>query len=194
MASTLRLLPAFPISDSDDSDAALIARARTNRSDFAPIYRRFAPEIYAYCYRALGSREDAEDATSQVFTQALDRLYQLRDDNIRPWLYRIAHNVIIDMARKRRPERLLDDAAAISPESASPESQALASEQRERLLRALNTLSERDRRLVELRLAGLTGEEIALVLGCSHGAVRVAHHRAIDRLRAALSVEEDRRD
>ena len=190
MASTFHLLPAMPIADSADSDAALLGRARLDRADFAPIYRRYAPDIYRYCYRCLGSREDAEDATSQVFTQALARLSQLRDDNFRPWIYRIAHNVVIDMTRKARPSTSLDDAEVHASTAPSPESEALAHEQQERVAAALATLSERDRQLVQLRLAGLTGEEIAAVLDCSHGAIRVAHHRALDRLRAVLTDQE----
>jgi len=52
---------------------------------------------------------------------------------------------------------------------------------------ALSSLSERDRQLVFLRLAGLSGIEIAHVLNCSHAAVRVAHLRALDRLRVILT-------
>lgn len=190
MASTLHLVPAMPIADSADSDAALLDRARIDRAAFAPIYRRYAPDIYRYCYRCLGSREDAEDATSQVFTLALSKLSQLRDDNIRPWIYRIAHNVVIDMSRKARPTASLDDAVVHASAVPSPESEALANEQQQRLIEAMATLSERDRQLVQLRLAGLTGEEIAIVLDCSHGAIRVAHHRAIERLRVVLADQE----
>jgi len=180
----------LPLADSVDSDAALLERARIDRSYFAPIYRRYAPDIFRYCYRCLGSREDAEDATSQVFTQAISKLSQLQDDNIRPWIYRIAHNVVIDISRKARPTTSLDDADATSSDMFSPESEALANEDRERVERALATLPARDRQLVQLRLAGLTGEEIAIVLDCSHGAVRVAHHRAIERLRVILTDQE----
>ena len=190
MASTLHLVPVLPLADSVDSDAALLERARIDRSYFAPIYRRYAPDIFRYCYRCLGSREDAEDATSQVFTQAISKLSQLQDDNIRPWIYRIAHNVVIDISRKARPTTSLDDADATSSDMFSPESEALANEDRERVERALATLPARDRQLVQLRLAGLTGEEIAIVLDCSHGAVRVAHHRAIERLRVILTDQE----
>jgi RNA polymerase sigma factor (sigma-70 family) len=190
MASTFRLVSAMPIADSADSDAALLDRARVDRADFAPIYRKYAPDIYRYCYRCLASREDAEDATSQVFTQAISRLSQLRDSNFRPWIYRIAHNVVIDMTRKSRPTAPLEEADARFISISSPESDALAREQQELVLNALATLSERDRQLVQLRLAGLTGEEIAIVLDCSHGAVRVAHHRAMERLRVILADQE----
>ncbi len=190
MAATLRLIPAINLQESSDSDAALLKRARIDRAAFAPIYRRYAPDIYRYCYRCLGSREDAEDATSQVFTLAIAKLNQLQDDNIRPWIYRIAHNVVIDLSRKKRPTSPLDEAAARSSGESSPESEALQHELQARVNDALASLSERDRQLVQLRLAGLTGEEIAAILHCSHGAVRVAHHRAIERLRVVLADTE----
>lgn len=194
MASTLRLVHPINLPDVADSDAAVLARARADRSAFAPIYHRYAADIYRYCYRCLGSREDAEDATSQVFTQAIGHLHQLRDDNIRSWIYRIAHNVVIDKARRERPTASLAEIHQSYAVEPSPESHAIAAERSERVLAAMETLSPRDRQLVLLRLNGLTGEEIATVLGITHGTVRVAHHRAIERLRAILADEEKRRD
>jgi RNA polymerase sigma-70 factor (ECF subfamily) len=192
MGSTLPLVPTVSYSEPVDSDAELLIRARHDRAAFAPIYRRYAPDIYRYCYRCLGTREDAEDATSQVFIQALAGLPGLRDDNVRPWIYRIAHNVVVDMARERRPSAPFDEAFIETHDIASPEAETLGREQQARLLAALASLSERDRQLVQLRLAGLTGQEIAEALQCSHGAVRVAHHRALERLRALLIDEGDR--
>jgi RNA polymerase sigma factor (sigma-70 family) len=191
MAATFRLVPTASYQEPVDSDAVLLDRARLDRAAFAPVYRRYAPDIYRYCYRCLGSREDAEDATSQVFTQALAGLHQLRDDNLRPWIYRIAHNVVIDMTRRNRPQSTLDDAMADPHPQPSPETEALTQESLALLAEALATLSERDRQLVQLRLAGLTGQEIAVALDCSPGAVRVAHHRAIERLRTILADQED---
>ncbi|MGD9713183.1 MAG: RNA polymerase sigma factor [Thermomicrobiales bacterium] len=176
------------LADHQSPDLAATGEAVTgdDRLTFAATYREFAPHIYRYCFRCLGNREDAEDATSQVFTQALAGFHRLRDGNVRPWLYRIAHNVVIDMIRKRRPASSIDgvrgDSSAITGVDAEFERQELRAE----LDEALASLSERDRQLVLLRLAGLTGEEIATVLRCSHGAVRVAHHRALDRLRVIL--------
>ena len=186
MATSLRSIPDLNSGNATILPAEVENVGATTHADFGSIYREYATHIYRYCYRCLGSREDAEDATSQVFTQALAHLDRLRDDNVRPWLYRIAHNVVIDMTRKRRPVKSIDDdrnepagVTGIEAELDQRELQVL-------LEAALSSLSERDRQLVFLRFAGLSGAEIALVLNCSHGAVRVAHHRALDRLRVIL--------
>ena len=186
MATSLRSIP-----DLTSGNASVLPSVGENESaavhaDFGAIYREYAPHIYRYCYRCLGSREDAEDATSQVFTQALAHLDRLRDDNVRPWLYRIAHNVVIDVVRKRRSVNSIDDERNEPAGITSIESELDQRELQVLLEGAISSLSERDRQLVFLRFAGLTGAEIASVLHCSHGAVRVAHHRALDRLRVIL--------
>jgi len=64
--------------------------------------------VYRYCYRSLGSQEAAEDATSQIFTQALAALHRYKSGSFRAWLFTIAHNVVVDEARRRRPASSLD--------------------------------------------------------------------------------------
>lgn len=179
--------PAPSVREAAESDAVLLHYARLDRSNFAPIYRRYSADIYRYCLRCLASPEDAEDATSQVFIQAMARLNQLQNDNFRPWLFCIAHNVVIDILRRRKPVANIDSIDVDSGALASPESVALNAELRALLDSALSTLSDRDRQVVHLRLAGLSGQEIADALQCSHAAVRVAHHRAIERMRVFLT-------
>lgn len=186
MTTNLRPEPPLAFNERAESDAVVLLHARHDRAKFAPIYRRYSADVYRYCLRCLGSPEDAEDATSQVFIQAMAKLDQLQNDNFRPWLFRIAHNVVIDIVRRRKPVSDIDSVNADSGALASPESMALNAELRVLLDSALSTLSDRDRQVVNLRLAGLSGKEIATVLDCSHSAVRVAHHRAIERMRVFL--------
>jgi RNA polymerase sigma-70 factor (ECF subfamily) len=173
-----------PADTGDDDEAALVAGAQSDPRAFAPLYRRYADPVYRYCYRHLGSREAAEDATSQIFTRALAALPGLGERPFRPWLFVIAAHAVVDVHRARRPEATLDAAVAVVDPAPSPEEQAMAAADGRAILAALARLSAADRRLVELRLAGLSGAEIAAVLGRSPGAVRVAHHRAVARLRA----------
>ena len=186
MATSLRSIPDLNSGNATILPVEVENVGATTHADFGAIYREYAPHIYRYCYRCLGSREDAEDATSQVFTQALAHLDRLRDGNVRPWLYRIAHNVVIDMTRRRRPVKSIDDDRNEPAGDSGIEAELEQRELQVLLEAALSSLTERDRQLVYLRFAGLTGAEIAGVLNCSHGAVRVAHHRALDRLRVIL--------
>ena len=178
-----------------DAEAALVARAKADRSAFVPLYQRYLDPVYRYCYGCLGSREAAEDATSLVFAKALDALPQCREASFRSWLFAIAHNVVADARRRSRPAAPLDEAGAVPDRSpaASPENAALAANGDRAVLALLARLPDDQRQIVELRLAGLTGPEIARALRRSHGAVRVAQFRAYSRLRD-LVTERERED
>lgn len=177
--------------EEQDADVTLVARARTDRTAFAALYRRYVDPIYRYCYRRLGTREAAEDATAAVFAKALAALPGFREGSFRAWLFAIAHNTIANefRARAARPERALGGAEAqlLADPAPSPEESALAAEARANILGLLPRLPEDQRRVLELRLAGLSGPEIAGILGRSPGSVRVAQFRAIGRLRGWLA-------
>jgi DNA-directed RNA polymerase specialized sigma24 family protein len=90
------------------TDDALVHLAKHQPAAFGPLYQRYVRPIYRYCFQRLGNRELAEDATSQVFVQAMAALPRYRADSFRGWLYTIARNVVIDLQRRRRlrPARL----------------------------------------------------------------------------------------
>lgn len=87
------------------SDEQLAARAQHDPNAFAPLYQRYVRPIYAFCFQRLGTRELAEDATSQTFVKALAALPGYRAGSFRAWLYTIAHNVVIDVHRARPIDR-----------------------------------------------------------------------------------------
>jgi RNA polymerase sigma-70 factor (ECF subfamily) len=179
-----------PILGAGPEEAELVARAQRDPRAFAPLYDRYAEPVYRYCHRRLGEPEAAADVTALVFTRAIAALDRYREGSFRSWLFTIAHNAITDAFRARasRPEAPLDAAAELPDpaRAAAPEEAALAAEARRSLLGALARLPDDQRRIVELRLAGLTGPEIAAVLGRSVGAVKIAQHRAYSRLRTIL--------
>lgn len=179
-----------------DGDAALVARAKADPRAFAALYDRYVDPVYRYCWRRLGSREAAEDATGLVFVKALTALPAYRQDgrSFRSWLFAIAHNAVVDDVRGRRPVRPLADAALVVDRDADPEADALRGEAGRTIRDLLARLPPDQTRVLELRLAGLTGAEIAAVLGASPGAVRVAHHRAAARLRAIWDLDEGARN
>ena len=171
------------------ADTVLAARALHDEDAFTSLYRAHAMEVYRYCYRRLGTREAAEDATSQTFINAYTGLRNLGNKPFRPWLFSIAHNVVVDMHRSRRPIASLDETFDRVDSLPSPETAALDWEQHDAVQQLLRQLPKRDREVVELRLSGLTGREIAQALNCSPDAVRTAHHRAMQRMRAFVSEE-----
>jgi RNA polymerase sigma-70 factor (ECF subfamily) len=71
--------------------------------DFGMLYEKFRGPIHSYMYRLLGSQEDADDLTQEVFTRAFIAWNDLYDrDNLSPWLYRIATNLCVDHLRRRK--------------------------------------------------------------------------------------------
>jgi len=175
-----------------DGDEELVAAAVSDRRAFAPLYRRYVDPVHRYCYRRLGTREAAEDATSLVFAKALAALPGYRSGpgcSFRAWLFTIAHHVVADAHRSARAVAPLEEAGEVVDASPRPEEAVLAAEAARSLRGLLGRLPPAERRVIELRLAGLTGREIAEVLGKNQNAVDVAQFRAIRRLRGLLGVE-----
>lgn len=176
-----------PTRDSADEDErALVAAARHDRRAFAPLYARYANPVYQYCYGRLGSREEAEDVTSLVFFKALDALPRFQEGSFRSWLFAIAHNAVIDHVRAKRHEAPLDAALAVAAAGPSPDEVAADAEAYRRLREYMGHLTDEHRQVIELRLTGLNGAEIAQILGRSHAWVRVNQYRAATRLRALM--------
>ena len=168
----------------DIEEAALVARAVADRRAFAPLYARYLDPVHRYCHRRLGSREAAEDATSLVFAKALTALPGYRGGSFRAWLFAIAHRVVVDEYRAARPAHPLAAAAEVADPTPTPEEVALTGERGRSVRGLVAALPVDQRQVVELRLAGLKGPEIAHVLGRSHAWVRTTQTRAVARLRA----------
>lgn len=179
-----------------DDDAHLVSAARADPRAFAPLYCRYVDPVYRYCFRRLGDREAAADATSQVFTKALAGLSGYREgaSSFRSWLFAIAHNVVVDAARAHRPTSPLEEADSVRTNVPSPEDEVLTHETESLIRQLLSQLSPEQRQIMELRLAGLTGPEIAIAVGRSLGAVKIAQVRAFARMRADLSRGDDPRE
>jgi RNA polymerase sigma-70 factor (ECF subfamily) len=167
-------------------EAALAAAAQADPCAFAVLYRRHVAAIYRFCYRRLGTKEAAEDATAQVFTKALAGLGGYRGGSFQGWLFAIAHRVVVDEIRLARSDAPLTAAfTAIDPRP-GPEEAAVDAEVNNTVRAVLAQLPPEQRRVLELRLAGLSGIEIAAALGRSHGTIRNLQHRTLVRLRALL--------
>ncbi len=174
MPIALRLAPRAP--------ALRSLAAREDADAFAALYERHQAALHRYLRSILRDDEDARDALQSTMAKALAALRdEKRDFELRPWLFRIAHNEAISRLRQRRPTVSLDAAQTLGTDSL-----ARAIEDRERLalLQAdLQSLPERQRGALVMReLSGLSHEEIAAVLDSSPGAVK----QAIFEARVAL--------
>jgi RNA polymerase sigma-70 factor (ECF subfamily) len=170
---------------------------RAQRGDdeaFGEIYRRFSRRILGLCYHVLGAREDAEDATGEVFLRV--RAALSRYDASVPlgaWLTKIAVNHCVDRLRQRRREVRLfasdpDDALDARAPEPSPLAEILAEEERATVASAVAALPDRYRVPLALRYsAELSYDDIAERLGQTRQEVATSLFRAKRRLRRALS-------
>jgi RNA polymerase sigma-70 factor (ECF subfamily) len=182
------ITPDAAATDVEMDDARLVFAAQADRRAFAPLYERYVTPGYRYCYHRLGNKEAAEDATSLIFTKALSALarYQPEVGSFRSWLFVIAHNTIADDFRRLRPVAALPD-TGLPGERPGPEALAIAAQEQAELHRLLAELPTEQRRVLELRLSGLSSPEVATILGRSPTAVRSLQFRAVERLRLRLA-------
>jgi len=185
----------------EEQDAVLVARAKGgDAAAVSLLYRRYVVRIYAYALQRLGDPDSAEDVTQTVFLRAVGSLANCRDEGaFAGWLFAIARNAILDVQRGRwRALDPIETAEECEDPSPTPEELALQRERRETLAEARKyCLNDQERELFDLLLSDLSDKEIAIALGKRHGAVRTAHWRLLNRLRACLGLlrrgkEEDR--
>lgn len=155
--------------------------------DAAAAYREHAPSVRGYL-RGQGV-PDADDLLSEVFLQVTRSLprFSGADEELRPWIFAIARNRVID-AHRRRAVRPVSVGVPV-PEQASPEPEAPVDPA---LVAALQQLTEEQREVVVLRfVADLSLEEVAELTGRSAGAVKSMQHRAVTQLGRILSGAAD---
>lgn len=166
---------------------ARLARMATTGDEaaFEEIFRRYQEQLYRYCRAILSDPDEAQDALQNAMASALRALPgEEREIALRPWLYRVAHNEAISIARRRMepaasPEELVDAIPSAGTDA----------DDRERLrelVADLRRLPERQRGALVMReLSDLSYSQIALALDCSEGAARQAVYEAREALREA---------
>src|SRR6266702_6907737 len=154
------------------ADSAAIARAlRGDAAAYEEIVQRYQQIAFRTAYVITGSSPDAEDAAQEGFVKAYRALDRFRlGADLRPWLLRIVANEARNRVRSsgRRHQRELRLAEGFRPGDAapSPEAVAVAADERRRLLKLVNALSEDDRMVIASRyFLELSGEEPAAALG-----------------------------
>ena len=190
------MVVAAPAIEIDKTERALAARARRGDTRaFASLVERHMRRTYYAALGLVGSEEDAMDLSQEAFARAFRARRSLDPD--RPfyaWLYTILRNLCFNFQRDRRARRqkldaasdwLADDAAARATEQ-SPEQQALLSETRCQLMRALEKLPDREREILVLKeFEELRYREIAELLGIPIGTVMSRLYSARKKLAQA---------
>jgi len=172
----------------------LIARARTGDTQaWGDLYREYAPAMFRFCRRALPTREDAEDATMEIFMKLREKLAQFDTDrSFTAWLYKVAANHCWDMLRRRkaRHDKDTEDVEELPLEAPEPNQLERLIEERtgEEVRKALSKLGARARMALVMRYySDMSYDEIADALGVRRPFVGVVLLRARHELRQALT-------
>jgi len=161
---------------------------------FIALYDRLLPRIYRYAYRRLGTHADAEDIAAQTFQRALEfrERYQQRGVPVEAWLFRIAHNLIVDHYRARRDVAPLDAFdRSIATDAPPLDALVLENERLSGVWEAVATLPPLQRRAVTLYFGhDLPHAEVGRRIGRSEAATKQLVYRAMRALRMRLAEGE----
>jgi RNA polymerase sigma-70 factor, ECF subfamily len=174
--------------------AQLLSEVRAGNVDaWGELYRQYAPAIFRFCRRVLPAREDAEDATTEIFMKVRQKLGSY--DSSRPftaWLYKVASNHCWDTLRRRRIRQDLETGDLETVQLEHPDADQLEQLQAEHASKevrnGLAKLPDRARMALVLRYyADMSYDEIADTLGVRRAFVGVLLLRARHQLREALA-------
>jgi RNA polymerase sigma-70 factor (ECF subfamily) len=181
-----------PSRKSDLPDQFLLARASQGDAEaFGDLYERYLEELQRYVFYRVANRFDAEDLTETVFLKAWESLPGTQSSivNLRAWLYRIAHNVIVDYYRTARVTTGLS-ATDLRDKHPSPEHQIQDRDVQQQLAEIIRSLDASLQQVIVCRfVGGLSHAETAEIMGIKEGYVRVLQLRALQKLREMLEKE-----
>ncbi len=179
------------MSVSPDDEATLVQCAVAGDAEaFGRLYLLHLDSIYRYVYFRVGDVDEAQDLTEQVFLRAWEALprYQARTSPFKSWLYRIAHNLIVDHHRRGSAEAIpMEEEQGYESQQAAVLDQVIEDEETAVLAKAVAQLPDAQQQVLILRFVeGLSHEEIARIVHKSQEACRVIQHRALAALNRIL--------
>ena len=169
------------------SDNELMLRVRDGETArLGMLFERHHKKLFNYFLYTIGRRHLAEDMVQEVFVRILKYGHTFRGDGgFEPWVFRIAKNVQVEFFQQQKPGPTTEEVEYIDDlaEGPLPPDLAETSEQVEILWTAMKRLPVEKRELLVLaRLKLLKQEQIAAILGCKVGALKVRIHRALKEL------------
>lgn len=182
------------MTDKPDITRQVIRRAqRGDPAAMSMLYQAYAAMIYRYVVYRVGSEQDAEDLTSEVFVRMVKDLPRYQDTGapFEAWLYRIAAARLADFFRRQHRRAHIELTDNLVSESPHPEDDLLDAQETTQLRQALSQLSEDDQNVLILRFVERKShQEVAAILNKSESAVKSIQHRALIKLAAHLGSEE----
>jgi len=187
------------------SDEILVKRAKEgDKSSFDELYQKYKKRILNYIYRMVGNQMIAEELTQDTFVRAYMHLRDYRERHtFSAWLYKIAHNLVMNELRVCKPDVSLDEPLVVGDETirlidtvvngtTAPDLIAKSHELREAIQKVLNSLSAEHRRVLVLcDIQGLSYEEVSEILDINVGTVASRLSRAREQFNRKLRIEYD---
>jgi len=177
-------------------EETLVEKARTgDRAAFEELVRRTSRLLFARFFLETGDSHRSEDLMQETYLVALRSVRNLANAaSFRPWLMRIAQNLLIDARRRSQVQKQFQISAArpgpVSSAGVTPEEKLIQNERRQQVLDALRSLPEEYRLPLTLRyLSGDDYEAICSQLGLTNGSLRGLLHRGLKILRDRLPPE-----
>ena len=168
----------------------LLRRIRSlDEAALGAVFDKYYVRLYRYIYQHLRHQATAEDLAAEVFARMLEQLAEGKGPRryLQAWLYRVAHNLVIDESRRRvhRDHETLEDWMAVGDQNLQGDVQQALAWQEAR--DALAELTPQQRAVIVLKfLEGCSNKEVARVLETSEGAVKSLQHRGLAAMRRAL--------
>ena len=173
-------------------EESLVRRAKENdEAALTQLYEENFDKIYRYIVLKTGDRTEAEDMTQQVFLKAFKSIsgYRSKGSPFSSWLFRIAHNQMVDYWRKKSKRTTVPlEESLVGSSNSNPSSETEQKMDIENLVAATKQLTSLQRDVVSLRFAGgLSLAEVAKTLGKSEGAIKALQHSAVVSLRKIMA-------
>ena len=196
MTSMLNVSTSQFLNPATDESKLISLSKQGDPEALASLYACYVERITRYVYSRVTDHQLAEDITSRIFLKMLEKLdtYQVGQSPVIAWLYRMAHNAIIDHYRMKRTFVSLEDLhqAEVKQEDGIEEKLELQIKSQQ-LRAALQVLTEEQQRVLILKFVdGLSTREIARQLGKRQGAVRALQMRALQRLAKCPGLRESK--
>jgi len=179
-----------------DEDQIIEKAISGDKEAFGYLYDHYFLQIFKYLLIRTDNQEDAEDMTETVFMKAWEHLPRFggkkEERNFRAWLYRIAHNIVIDHYRTRKHFSPLETISQISTAEGEPDRIAVDNEDSRKIIEAIKRLDENSQKVIVSRFFGdLSHKETALSIGISENNVRVIQYRALKKIRDMLRKDNE---
>jgi RNA polymerase sigma-70 factor, ECF subfamily len=181
----------LPLQDED----GLVRRAQKQDSGaFAQLYEAYFDKIYRYIALRIRNEMEAEDLTQQVFMKVLQSISSYKNKGVpfSSWVYRIAHNLVIDFLRQQNKKATVDIEGLPLPDLGDDPQHLMEKEiDIEDLKKATRKLTTAQQEVLSLRFTGeLSIAQCSEIMGKSEGAIKALQHSAVLALRKALVVNE----